>query len=375
MSENIIKIAQAPMSLAQSLPFEAYTSEAFYAQEEKHIFQDEWVFVCHEKQLASKGAFMTLTLLNESILIVRGSDEKLRALSNSCRHRGTKLTCESKGECKKFVCPYHAWSYGDDGRVQGTPFAEKGEVDKQAHKLHEFNLEIWQGLVFINLSGTAKPLGDRYKKVEKYLEQFNYTACTKAFEAPREQWDCNWKLAVENGIESYHLFMVHQETLETVTPTKEAFYLEGGKDFSITAGKMKSSTGKLTQWLLGENKESDHYVLLFLAPNLIAILSYESLTWISIFPTGTNSCEVHVAGVNAYGSQGSKEEQEFSQAFLAEDKEICEMVQGNMYSHYAKGGKLLEVERIVVDFHHYLANRVFKSEVEGYYVSEEAISF
>lgn len=372
MFEHIKEVAQAPMHTAQSLPFEAYSSKKFYDLEKQHIFRDEWVFVCHEKQIENEGEFINLTIADESVLIIRGSDGKIRALSNVCRHRGTKLTCETKGECKKFVCPYHAWSYGDDGKLLGAAFAHKDELDKNTHHLHQFNLEIWQGLVFINLSGTAETLGNRYKEVEKYLEQFNYKACIKAFESPSEQWTSNWKLAVENGIESYHLFMVHKETLETITPTKEAFYLEGGKDFSVTAGKMKSRSGGLKEWIFGENKTKDYYVLLSLAPNFVGILNHESLSWIAIFPTGEENCEVHIAGVNPYGTGGSKDEQEFTQAFLAEDKEICEMVQTNMHSHYAKGGKLLDIERIVVDFHHYIASRVFNSDVEPYYISKEA---
>lgn len=371
MFEEIRRSAEAPMHNAKSLPFKAYSDTEYYKLEEQYIFRDEWVFVCHEKQIPNKGEFLNITLINESILIVRGADDKIRALSNTCRHRGTKLTCEPKGECKKFVCPYHAWSYGNDGKLLGAAFTLKNELDKKAHNLHQFNTEVWQGLVFINLSGTATPLGDRYKEVEKYFEQFNYSACIKAFTSPTEQWASNWKLAVENGIESYHLFMVHKETLETITPTKEAFYLEGGKDFSITAGKMEGVNGGFKEWLFGENKEEDYYVLLSLAPNFVGILNHESLSWIAIFPTGEESCEIHIAGVNPYGTGGSKDEQEFTQAFLEEDKEMCEMVQTNMRSHYAKGGKLLEVERILVDFHHYLASRVFGSRVEEYYASDE----
>jgi phenylpropionate dioxygenase-like ring-hydroxylating dioxygenase large terminal subunit len=372
MFQHIKEIAEAPMQTACSLPFEAYSSKEYYKLEKEHIFQDEWVFVCHEKQIANEGEFINLTIADESVLIVRGNDRKVRALSNVCRHRGTKLTCETKGKCKKFICPYHAWRYGDNGELLGATFTHKDELNKNIHHLHQFNLEVWQGLVFVNLSGTAQPLGDRYREVEKHLKQFNYSACTKAFEAPSEQWASNWKLAVENGIESYHLFMVHKETLETITPTKEAFYLEGGKDFSVTAGKMKSVHGNLKEWIFGKNQTKNYYILLFLAPNFVGILTYESLSWIAIFPTQAENCEVHIAGVNPYGIRGSKDEQEFTQAFLTEDKEICEMVQTNMRSHYAKGGKLLEIERIVVDFHHYIASRLFNSDVEPYYISQEA---
>jgi len=370
MLEQLKEISSQNMNDAQSLPFEAYTSNEVYEKELQTIFENDWVFVCHEKELEQENDYFSMILANEPIIIRRLKDGSIKAFSNICRHRGTMLVKEGFGNEKKLVCPYHAWTYDDAGKLIAAPFSKKHEVNKEEHCLKQFACEIWQGLVFVNLSGTAQPLSNRYKEVEKYLDMFNYKEATKAFKTPFDSWQSNWKLAVENGIESYHLFMIHKETLETVTPTKEAFYLEGGDDYTVTAGAMKDSSINLN-WLFGENKSKDFYVLISLPPSFVGILTYEGLGWISINPTSATTCEVRSAGVNAYGSAGSKSEQEFSNAFLQEDKEICEAVQKAMKSKYSKGGKLLEVERIVVDFHNYLAKRMFGIDKQSYHVSDE----
>ena len=80
MFENIKKIAQASMYLAESLPFEAYSSEEFYQLEMKSIFENEWIFVCHEQQIPNTGQFINLTIANEAVLIIRGEDGIVRAL-------------------------------------------------------------------------------------------------------------------------------------------------------------------------------------------------------------------------------------------------------------------------------------------------------
>jgi len=370
MLNELENIASQDISKAESLPFGAYTSNEVYEKEMQSIFENDWVFVCHEKEIAEENDYFSMILADEPIIIRRLKDGSIKALSNICRHRGTMLVKEGFGNTKKLVCPYHAWTYDEKGKLLAAPFSLKEEVNKEAHCLKEFSCELWQGLIFINLSGTALPLSSRYKEIEKYLEIFNYKEATKAFKAPFESWDSNWKLAIENGIESYHLFMIHKETLETVTPTKEAFYLEGGADYTVTGGAMKDSSINLN-WLLGENKSKDFYVLISLPPSFVGILTYEGLSWIAINPKNATSCEVRAGGVNTYGSAGSKSEQGFSNAFLQEDKEICEAVQKAMKSKYSKGGKLLEVERIVVDFHNYLAAKMFGVNNGNYHVSDE----
>lgn len=370
--------ASASLDQAHSLPFGAYSDSDVFQQEALAVFSNEWVFVCCEQELVNPGDYFALNLAGEPVVILRGKDGMLRALSNICRHRGTPLLNEGFGQVEKLiVCPYHAWSYDDQGSLKGVPFPGRIAVDKKEHCLPEFHLDIWCGLVFINLSNNPQPLHQRLEGIDGYLEVFEPSAFDTAFEGQTEHWQSNWKLAMENAMESYHLFKVHKETLEQVTPTKQAFYVAGSSEWTLTAGKMIDQSSKLTKWLRGNYPEAyDHYVLVSLPPSFVGIMDYESFGWLCVLPDGEGQSVVR-SGYLAKGasSKESKEAQAFTKAFFAEDKWICERVQKGMQARFGKGGKLVEMEKVVVDFHQFLASRLFGSQVDEFFESEQARIF
>ena len=162
---------------------------------------------------------------------------------------------------------------------------------------------------------------------------------------PAEHWNSNWKLAVENGIESYHLFKVHKETLEPMTPTKQAYYIAGSAEWTLTGGVMKDTRSKLTQWLSGDYPEAyNHYQLLFLPPSLIAVISYDGINWIQIIPEGSEHCAVIAGGLIEHKvTNFNAPEFQFTQAFLTEDRVLCERLQKGMHARKSKGGKLVSM--------------------------------
>ncbi len=355
-----VDAASASLPDAQCLPFSLYTDDSFYQIEREKVFHQDWVFVCAEQQLPDKGDYLALSLADEPIVIIRGTDGVLRALSNVCRHRGTLLNDEGRGRVKRMVCPYHAWTYATDGRLVGVPYEENGlEVDKLTHCLPEFSIELWHGLIFVCLVENPQSLKERYASLDRYLALYESSRFTVYYPGSTEHWQCNWKLAMENAMESYHLFKVHKQTLEALTPTQQAFYLEGGISWSLTGGRYKNSSGKLSRWLLGEGGVTDqHYILISLPPSFVGILSQDAFSWVGIYPIGVNECVVRSGSLSLKGGSVDREEEVFSAAFLAEDKAICERVQRGMSARVGRGGTLIEMERIIVDFHRYLASRM-----------------
>ncbi len=344
--------------------------------EKEKIFQSDWVFACAENELSHSGDYFAYFLADEPIVILRGKDGQLRALSNVCRHRGTLLLDSGIGNTNKIVCPYHAWTYDHGGELLGAPYTQKNEIDKKDHCLPQFHLEVWNGLVFISLDKNPTPIATKLSGIKKYLDAFDFKRFTSAYSGGTEYWNANWKLAMENAMESYHLFKVHCETLEKVTPTKHAFYLEGSADWSVTAGKMTGTSNQLMDWLIGaKNQIYEHYLLISIPPAFVGILTYESFDWISVLPNGEKKCCVRAGGINEYGSSGGNDEKEFVKAFFSEDKKICERVQSGMTAQYSEGGKLVELERIVVDFHHYLAKSLFSLKTSERYISSFADQF
>jgi phenylpropionate dioxygenase-like ring-hydroxylating dioxygenase large terminal subunit len=350
------KFLTQPVDEAISLPFEAYHSKNIYDLELDNLFFGDWVFACSELEIPKPFDYKVITLASESIIVSRLADGSVKVLLNNCRHRGARILSEGTGCAKQFQCPYHNWSYKPSGELKGAPFCGRIQLDKSAHSLRGVKHEIWQGLIFISFNSNVESLKLRYQGIEKYLSAYDIGRL-KNFEAGKqEQWSCNWKLAMENAMESYHLFAVHKETLEKSTPTSKSYYVEGGSDWSVTGGEIVESRGGLLDLF---SKKSDehlyHYVLISLPPSFVGILTYDSFGWIQVLPNGESSVQVHSGNLSASNSRTPKAVRDFVEKFFKEDEDICNHMQNSMMSKFAMGGKLVELEQIVVDFRRYIA--------------------
>ncbi|WDE07099.1 aromatic ring-hydroxylating dioxygenase subunit alpha [Thalassomonas viridans] len=370
--------AQAGLFEAKALPFAVYHDREIAELETNKVFRCDWNFACAEQALADAGSYYAFDLAGEAVVIIRGQDKQLRAMSNNCRHRGTPLLDEGFGEVGNNIsCPYHAWTYDDKGNFKGAPMPGQVTLDKQAHCLPQFRLESWQGLLFINLDSQAQPLSERFSGIEEYIAVYQPERFNSYGGGEVEHWRANWKVVMENALESYHIFKVHKETLEPVTPTKLAYYVAGSAAWTITGGKLVDDVGTLTKWLRGKYPRAyDHYQLIFLPPSLVMILDYDSLSWLHVLPDGPETCVIRSGTI--FPESLFKEDQAsqaFTRAFFREDKKICERVQKGMHSKIGKGGKLVEMERSVVDFHQYLAAMLFAAETDDFYEDENAALF
>lgn len=379
-SDNFLKAYQkhaaASLEIAQALPFNVYRDQKIYELERAKVFSSDWVFICTAAELPNSGDYFALTIAHEPIVVVHSNDGQLRALSNVCKHRGTILLDNGFGNIKqRFSCPYHAWTYSDSGELVGIPYSGKTKIDKSSHCLNQFKISIWHGLVFVCLDKNAESLSSRCMGMDKYIDLFDISRFNTAYPGSVETWQANWKIVLENAMESYHLFKVHKETLETITPTKEAFYIEGKNGWALTAGGIKSISGSFLQWLTSRvSEEYDYYLLISIPPSFVGILTYDSLDWINVLPTGAEECYVRSGSLSTAGGDPDKDKQ-FVETFFAEDRMICERIQQGMYAQHSQGGKLVEMERVVVDFHQYLNWRIFGGSVPGHYRSPEADMF
>jgi len=359
--QEILTAAQQPLETAESLPFSSYTSPAVLAAESQHIFASDWVFVCMAGEVKNSGDYYALTLADEPILILRGDDGELRVLSNLCRHRGTPLLDEGFGQIDKYItCPYHAWAYSKEGALEAIPYNKTIEVDRAQHRLARFAIDTWNGLVFVSLNTDIAPL----RFAPHQFNQFN--------RGKTEYWNANWKLVMENGMESYHLFQVHENTLQVRSPTSDAYYIAGSSEWTLTGGATKSTQEAIEQTLEPDHDELlEHYVLVALPPSFVGIVSYGSFGWLSAHPVDEATTRIR-SGATYYSTQtqpsDTKEQlDDFTRAFFEEDRVICERVQRGMRSRHSKGGKLVDMERVVVDFHNYLATRLGQFPKTAFY--------
>ena len=352
-----------PLEQAHSLSFTAYTDASVYAEEVRKIFHDEWVFVCQEPELGQPGDYFAMTLAGEPICVIRGADGRLRALSNVCRHRGTPLLDEGFGKVAKYVtCPYHAWSYDLTGELNAIPYNKLIQVDRARHRLPQFQCDTWNGLVFVHLGDAPKPLGERFAHMADYITEFEVEKFDTASSGEPQFWNANWKLVLENAMESYHLFKVHEPTLEHVSPTKGAYYLAGSSEWSPTGGALT------TGWKPIDRR----YLLLSMAPSFVGVLTNGTLGWLSAHPVGPSRTMIRSGAIGTKkGTRRDSASEQFTEAFFEEDRRICERVQTGMSAVKGRGGKLVDLERVVTDFHQFLATRLFDLPPTEFYEEPE----
>ena len=194
------------------MPAEFYTSSAVYELERSHIFARQWFFVCREEMLADPGAFRAFDTAGGPAIVIRGLDGELRAFANVCRHRGA-LLLQGEGTVRRVVCPYHAWSYNTDGSMATCPDMQGVDgFDATENGLIPLRLETWAGFVFLNFSSEgpslAEHLGDLPQRMASHgLDRMRCTWTKTYFPS------CNWKLILENSLETYHTGILHKDTV------------------------------------------------------------------------------------------------------------------------------------------------------------------
>jgi len=232
-----------------------------------------------------------------------------------------------------------------------VPFDADKCVNKPQHQLPKYALQEWMGLLFINLSAQPSDLSAELEKINPFLQHYKMERFTQAYSSGVERWHSNWKLAVENGIESYHLFMVHRDTLELNTPSKKAYYVAGNSDWTLTGGEIVSQQSRLSTWFTGSTPEPlNQYMLIFLPPGFIGILTYDSFDWVAVLPDGPEHCTVHVGGMaESAPGKGDAASLDFTAQFLQEDRHICERVQDGMKSRHHKSAVVNSKTKVATD--------------------------
>jgi phenylpropionate dioxygenase-like ring-hydroxylating dioxygenase large terminal subunit len=207
------------------VPTEDSISPEFYELEREAIFKKAWLNVGRVEELPRKGSFFTkeLVVANTSIIVVRGQDGEIRAFHNICRHRGNKLAWtdypgeEIRGNCRKFTCKYHMWSYELDGALAEIPQeSEFFDLDKDAYGLIGVHCDVWAGFIFVNVAEEPEQsLTDFLGPMVLELTDYPFGEMTERY-AYRAEVGANWKLFMDAFQEFYHAPYLHGGQ----TPTK-----------------------------------------------------------------------------------------------------------------------------------------------------------
>jgi anthranilate 1,2-dioxygenase (deaminating, decarboxylating) large subunit len=200
-----------------------FTEPDLFDLEMELIFEKNWIYACHESEIANKHDFMTMRAGRQPMIITRDGDGRLNALINACQHRGTTLTRVGKGNQSTFTCPFHAWCYKSDGRLVKVkaPGEYPEGFDKATRGLKKARIESYKGFVFVslNVEGTDS-LQDFLGDAKVFFDMMVAQSPTGELEVlPGKSaytYDGNWKLQNENGLDGYHVSTVHYNYVATV---------------------------------------------------------------------------------------------------------------------------------------------------------------
>ena len=196
----------------RGLPGWCYHSPALLEVEKEHVFRNHWQIACHVSDVPHPGNYLTMDVVGERALIVRGADGVVRAFHNICRHRGSRVVADEKGTCKNaLVCPFHGWVYNLDGTLRGAARPRSfPDLDKTEFGLMPLDLEIWMGLIFVRFRKGPQPsVAELMAPFEAEIANYRVAAMVPTTGIWSHTSPVNWKSVRDVDNEGYHVAMAH----------------------------------------------------------------------------------------------------------------------------------------------------------------------
>ena len=385
LDPNKIEVVKNPIEKAHGLPNECYLNNDYLEFEKEKIFKNNWTMIGVASSVPNPGDAKPFNLLGIPILIVRNKESQVKVFHNVCSHRGFKLVDQ---ECKlKNVirCPYHSWSYDFNGKLTVTPHIGglgKHEVDgfdKNNSNLKEIKSNIWMDLIFININSNAKPFEDFIKPLEDRWSKFISKKDQKLIRHSTDNGyfnmtvNSNWKFAIENYCESYHLPWIHPE-LNKVSNISDHYPIED-ENFNFSG----QGSNKYSQQFDGNIKfkcfpnwpaelsEKSEYVSLY--PNVMLGIHIDHFYAFWLEPISNNQTkehfELYYVGDESASSDEFKDIREknfaFWQEVMNEDVTAIEGMQKGRNSPAYNGGNFSPVmDTPTLMFHKWVATNLTK---------------
>lgn len=320
--------------------------------EEERIFRHAWQYVARRDEIAESGSFLAVQVGHVPIVLVRDEDGLLRAFLNVCRHRGS-IVCEGSGKRATLQCPYHAWTYGLDGRLVAAPrFAREGGNDAGDLGLLPVQVDTWGPLVFVNPDPDAAPLMEHLGDVLERIAAAGIELDALRF-LQRSEWEveANWKLSAENFLECYHCPVAHPGFSAAMDVSPEAYLLEveGGR---MTQHGPPRPEPKGGYDLTGEVERGEFH-LLFPGTVINVMPGRPNFSIGPIHPLTTERTRRFLDYFVAEDADPAwiEESLEFDRQVGAEDSVLIARVQAGVRSGLVHDGRLLpESEQLVAHF-------------------------
>lgn len=341
-------LASTPIARAWTIPSAWYLDPQFHAFDREVIFARSWQCVGHAVQLSDPGMFITATVAETPVIVLRDKQGTLRAFHNVCRHRGGPLATEPSGCVNALTCQYHGWTYLLDGSLRGVPKWDRVELfDKKDFGLVPLHVSEWEGQVFVHLGDAPAPLADAMQGIAERIAPLRIGDLTFTHRVDYIA-ECNWKVYVDNFLEGYHVPYVHPELMKLydfkryTTELAERYSLQWSP---LAPGDAPYGIG-----------EGDCAFYFFVFPNFMMNLLPGRLQTNVVVPMGPDRCRVefryfHARVEGAEAQRLIEEDVAYSDRVQREDLDICAHVQKGIASRaYERGRFSVETEQCV---HHF----------------------
>jgi Rieske 2Fe-2S family protein len=361
---------------------EYFVSPEIFVDEQRKIFANEWLLAGHQSQIPNAGDYIVVDLpappspkgygvTSESLIVIRDKSGKIHGFFNVCRHRGSRLIENDGGNCAAIQCPYHAWTYGLDGRLIGAPHMDEvSGFEKADYPLHRLNLGLWEGFIFVNLNHKPQPVEKWFAPLKRKFSHWNMSILRPA---KRIEYDvsANWKLMFENYSECYHCAGVHPQ-LQKVSPydSAENDLREGpflGGFMKVQAGKSLTMSGNACAAFVGkiENLQQVFYYTIF--PNMLLSLHPEYVMVHQLWPQSPERTLIICDWLfhpNAFRRKDFNPEDaiEFWDMTNKQDWHVCELSQQGISSRAYEPGPFSSRESIPAAWDEYYLRQMAASK-------------
>jgi len=363
----------APDPAPHALPAWVYSHPEMTRLEIERILLPSWQIVTHISALKKSGDFATLDIGPESVFVIRDRDGTIRGFHNVCRHRGARLV-DGQGSCPTSVtCPYHGWSYRHDGSLMGMPVRESfPDLDRSQNGLRPIKVDVAFGFVFVAITGNPKPVLEVWGDLGDELAPYRFEDMEALQPITFEHWDVDWKIVMDNYLESYHVPIGHPGLNRMFTPDYEdqrgvpgvargAGWFREQPSSRWTERTYQKMIGGLTQHLPEPNRRCWRFYSML--PNLGIDVMPDQMDFFQILPNGPGKSIIRGA---VYGLPDSRREMRVARALSdrinrqtnREDTWLCERVQRGLQSSSYVPGRLSTLERWMLEFHELLRERI-----------------
>jgi phenylpropionate dioxygenase-like ring-hydroxylating dioxygenase large terminal subunit len=341
-------------------PFYYYSPEIFQ-KEKDNLFLKGWNFIGFKDQLVENNDFITLDFWGLPI-VIQNLNGSIKAFLNICSHRFCIIQKDSKGN-RPLLCPYHGWSYNSFGIPSGIPkrplFSDYSKEDLQKLKLKEYQVEFCGDIMFLNLNEAntvtlAESLGTFYNELENISLSLGTLVNVNTMEI-----NANWKIVVENTLESYHVNMIHADTFKKLGAKGHNFIFEGRHSSWVADVELSRSDSKNN--FINKNFKANKFTVegykhILIFPSLLVSTTHGNSFNFSkieaISPSKTRftnyvylaktSDQAKPVVLEAFGNSLA----EFNKQVFQEDKDVCELVQRGVESSSYQGILSLEEHRV-----------------------------